>query len=84
MGSLNPLKRPKPFEMVFLATITGLPRDREGHTSVLFLEDRCTGWVEASEVKAASRYALAKFIRRELVMRWGMPTVVLLHPSVVR
>lgn len=61
-----------------------MPKDRDGKSIVLYLEDKCTRWTEVQEIKTLTKWAVAKFVKRDLTLRWGDPATVVIRNNFVK
>jgi len=72
--TLNILSAPWPFSMWGIDVIGAIePKTSNGHRFILVAIDYFTKWVEATSYANVTRKVMAKFIRKELICRYGIP-----------
>ena len=72
--SLNVLSAPWPFSMWGLDVIGPIePKASNGHRFILVAIDYFTKWVEAASYPNVTRNVIQKFIKRDLICRYGLP-----------
>nr|XP_027190985.1 protein NYNRIN-like [Cicer arietinum] len=76
--SLNVLTSPWPFSMWGMDVI-GLiePKASNGHRFILVAIDYFTKWVEAASYANVTRSVVVRFIKRELICRYGLPNKII-------
>lgn len=72
-----------PWAQLQLGYISGLPEAKEGHRSLLVVEDEFSGWVEAFPLQEATAEEMAEALYREVFTRYGTPRAIRL-PNVPR
>lgn len=80
-GGTRPQREEGPWSRVQLGYVNGLPKSREGHRSLLVVEDEFSGWVEAFPLRKGTVENVAKVLYEEVLVRYGTPRNVSL-PSV--
>lgn len=77
--SLNVLTAPWPFSLWGRVVIgTFEPKASNGHRFILVAIDYFTKWVEAASYSSVTRIVVVKFIKRDLVCRYGLPNNVII------
>jgi len=77
--TLNVLSAPWPFSMWGIDVIGAIePKASNGHRFILVAIDYFTKWVEAASYANVTRKVVAKFIRRELICRYGIPDRIII------
>ena len=72
--ALNVLSAPWPFSMWDIDVIGAIePKASNGHRFILMAIDYFTKWVEAASYSNVTRKVVTKFIRKELICRYGIP-----------
>ena len=72
--TLNVLSTPWPFSMWGIDVIGAIePKASNGHRFILVAIDYFTKWIEAASYANVTRKVVAKFIRKELICRYGIP-----------
>jgi len=72
--TLNVLSTPWPFSMWGIDVIGAIePKASNGHRFILVAIDYFTKWVEAASYANVTRKVVTKFIRKELICRYGIP-----------
>ncbi|CAL0323819.1 unnamed protein product [Lupinus luteus] len=75
---LNVLTSPWPFSMWGIDVIGPIePKASNGHRFILVAIDYFTKWVEANSYASVTRKVVLKFIKRELVCRYGLPDQII-------
>ena len=73
-NALNVLSAPWPFSMWGIDVIGAIePKASNGHRFILVAIDYFTKWVEAVSYANVTRKVVTKFIRKELICRYGIP-----------
>ncbi|KAL0559086.1 hypothetical protein IC582_003676 [Cucumis melo] len=71
---LHVLTAPWPFSMWGLDVIGPIkPKTSNGHRFILVAIDYFTKWVEAASYKSVTKQAIVKFIRKDIICRYGLP-----------
>jgi len=71
---LNVFSTPWPFSMWDIDVIGVIePKASNGHRFILVAIDYFTKWVEAASYSNVTRKVVTKFIRKELICRYGIP-----------
>jgi len=74
LTALNVLSALWPFSMWGIDVIGAIePKASNGHRFILVAIDYFTKWVEAASYANVTRKVVAKFIRKELICRYGIP-----------
>jgi len=72
--ALNVLSAPWPFSMWGIDVIGAIePKASNGHRFILVAIDYFTKWVEAASYANVTRKLVVKFIKKELICRYGIP-----------
>jgi len=72
--ALNVLSAPWPFSMWGIDVIGAIePKASNGHRFILVAIDYFTKWVKATSYSNVTRKVVTKFIRKELIYRYGIP-----------
>ncbi|CAL0310723.1 unnamed protein product [Lupinus luteus] len=75
---LNVLTSPWPFSMWGMDVIGPIePRASNGHRFILVAIDYFTKWVEASSYASVTRKVVLRFIKRDLICRYGLPNQII-------
>ena len=73
--SLNVLSSPWPFSMWGMDVIGPIePKASNGHRFILVAIDYFTKWVEAASYASVTQNVIVKFIKRELICSYGIPS----------
>ena len=73
--SLNVLSSPWPFSMWGMDVIGPIePKASNGHHFILVAIDYFTKWVEVVSYVRVTRNVIEKFIKKELICRYGIPS----------
>jgi len=73
--SLNVLASPRPFSMWGMDVIGPIkPKASNGHDFILVAIDYFTKWVEAASYARVTQNVIVKFIKRELICCYGVPS----------
>jgi len=76
--TLNVMSAPWPFSMWGIDVIGAIePKISNGHRSILVAIDYFTKWVEAAFYANVTRKVVTKFIKRELICRYGLPSKII-------
>jgi len=76
--TLNVLSAPWPFSMWGIDVIGAIePKTSNGQRFILVAIDYFTKWVEATSYANVTRKIVAKFIRKELICRYGLPSRII-------
>nr|KYP47346.1 Gypsy retrotransposon integrase-like protein 1 [Cajanus cajan] len=76
--SLNVLAAPWPFSMWGIDVIGPIePKASNGHRFILVAIDYFTKWVEAASYASVTRNVVVKFIKRDLICRYGLPSRII-------
>jgi len=77
-ANLNVLTAPWTFSMWGIDIIGAIePKAANGHRFILVAIDYFTKWVEATSYVSVTSKVIAKFIRRELICRYGLPSRII-------
>ncbi|XP_019455093.1 PREDICTED: uncharacterized protein K02A2.6-like [Lupinus angustifolius] len=75
---LNVLTSPWPFSMWGMDVIGPIePKASSGHRFILVAIDYFTKWVEANSYASVTRKVVLRFIKRDLVCRYGLPDKII-------
>ena len=75
---LNVLSAPWPFSMWGIDVIGAIePKASNGHRFILVAIDYFTKWVEAASYANVTRNVVVKFIKKELICRYGLPSKII-------
>ncbi|XP_019431067.1 PREDICTED: uncharacterized protein LOC109338316, partial [Lupinus angustifolius] len=75
---LNVLSAPWPFSMWGMDVIGPIePKASNGHRFILVAIDYFTKWVEAASYASITRKVVVRFIKKELVCRYGLPSKII-------
>ena len=75
---LNVLSTPWPFSMWGIDVIGAIePKASNGHRFILVAIDYFTKWVEAASYANVTRKVVIKFVKRELICRYGLPSKII-------
>ncbi|XP_014499251.2 uncharacterized protein LOC106760315 [Vigna radiata var. radiata] len=78
LTTLNVLSAPWPFSMWGIDVIGAIePKASNGHRFILVAIDYFTKWVEAASYANVTRKVVTKFIKRELICRYGLPNKII-------
>ncbi|RDX84721.1 Gypsy retrotransposon integrase-like protein 1, partial [Mucuna pruriens] len=73
---LNMLLAPWPFAMWGIDVIRPIePKASNGHRFILVVIDYFTKWVKASSYPSVTKNVVVKFIKRDLICRYGVPSL---------
>jgi len=76
--SLNVLTASWPFSMWGMDVIGAIePKASNGHRFILVVVDYFTKWVEAASYANVTRNVVIKFIKKELICRYGLPSKII-------
>jgi len=76
--TLNVFSAPWPFSMWGIDVIGAIePKASNGHCFNLVAIDYFTKWVEAASYANVTRKVVAKFIKREIIYRYGLPSRII-------
>jgi len=76
--TLNLMFAPWPFSMWGIDVIGAIePKVSNGHRFILVAIDYFTKWVEAASYASVTRKVVTKFIKRELICRYGLPSKII-------
>jgi len=76
--TLNLMFAPWPFSMWGIDVIGAIePKSSNGHRFILVTIDYFTKWVEAASYANVTRKVVTKFIKRELICRYGLPNKII-------
>jgi len=76
--ALNVLSVPWPFSMWGIDVIGAIePKASNGHRFILVAIDYFTKWVEAASYANVTRKVVVKFIKKELICRYGIPESII-------
>ena len=76
--SLNVLTAPWPFEMWGIDMIGEIkPTTSNGHRFILVSIDYFIKWVEAASFASVTKNVVARFIRHNLIYRYGIPEIII-------
>ena len=77
-SSLNVLAAPWPFSMWGMDVIGPIePKASNGHRFILVAIDYFTKWVEAASYASVTKNVVVKFVKRELICRYGLPEKII-------
>ena len=72
------MSTPWPFSMWGIDVIGAIePKASNGHRFILVAIDYFTKWVEAASYTSVTRKVVTKFIKRELICRYGLPSKII-------
>jgi ribonuclease HI len=75
---LNVLTAPWPFSMWGIDMIGMIePRASNGHRFILVAIDYFTKWVEAASYSNVTKQVVARFIKKEIICRYGIPSKII-------
>lgn len=75
---LNVLTSPWPFSMWGIDMIGAIePKASNGHRFILVAIDYFTKWVEAASYANVTKQVVARFIRKEIICRYGIPSRII-------
>ena len=75
---LNVLAVPWPFSMWGIDVIGAIePRASNGHRFILVAIDYITKWVEAASYSSVTRSVVVRFIKKEIICRYGLPRKII-------
>jgi len=75
---LNVLAAPWPFFMWGIDVIRAIePRALNGHRFILVAIDYFTKWVEAASYFSVTRNVVVRFIKKEIICRYGLPRKII-------
>jgi len=76
---LNVLVAPWPFSMWGIDVIGAIePKAANGHRFILVAIDYFTKWVEAASYASVMRSVVVRFIKREIICRYGLPRKIIM------
>ena len=76
--TLNVLSAPWPFSMWGIDAIGAIePKASNGHCFILVAIDYFTKWVETASYANVTRKVVAKFIKREIICRYDLPSRII-------
>ncbi|XP_057453231.1 uncharacterized protein LOC130745105 [Lotus japonicus] len=76
--SLNVMTTPWPFSMWGIDVIGPIePKASNGHRFILVAIDYFTKWVEASSYASVTKNVVVRFIKKELICRYGLPSKII-------
>jgi len=76
--TLNVLIAPWPFSMWGIDVIGAIePKASNGHRFIIVAIDYLTKWVEAASYANVTRKVVTRFIKRELIYRYGLPSKII-------
>ncbi|XP_047172662.1 uncharacterized protein LOC124840622, partial [Vigna umbellata] len=76
--NLNVLTAPWPFSMWGIDVIGAIePKATNGHRFILVAIDYSTKWVEAASYANVTRKVVTKFIKKDLICRYGLPDKII-------
>ncbi|RDX97019.1 Retrovirus-related Pol polyprotein, partial [Mucuna pruriens] len=77
-SDLHNLTSPWPFSMWGLDMISPIkPKAFNGHRFILVAIDYFTKWLEAASYASVTRNVVVKFIKRDIICRYGLPTHII-------
>ena len=72
--ALNVMVSPWPFSMWGMDVIEPItPKPSNGHRFIFVVIDYFTKWVEATSYDSVTKSVVARFIKREIICRYGLP-----------
>jgi len=75
---LNFLAVPCPFSMWGIDVIGAIePKASNGHRFILVAIDYFTKWVEATSYASVTRNVVVRFIKKEIIFRYGLPRKII-------
>jgi len=75
---LNVLAAPWPFSMWGIDVIGAIePKALNGHRFILVTIDYFTKWVEATSYASVTRSVVVRFIKKEIIRRYGLPKKII-------
>ena len=76
---LNVLAAPWPFSMWGIDVIGAIkPKATNGHRFILAAIDYFSKWVEDASYASVTRSVVARFIKREIICRYGLPRQIIM------
>ncbi|XP_027348294.1 uncharacterized protein LOC113859811 [Abrus precatorius] len=82
--TLNVLSSPWPFSMWGIDVIRPIePKASNGHRFILITIDYFTKWVEAASYASVTRNVVVKFIKRDLIRRYGTPSKLITDKALI-
>ncbi|RDY12832.1 Pol polyprotein, partial [Mucuna pruriens] len=76
--ALHSLNAPWPFSMWGISVIGPIePKVSNGHRFILVAIDYFTKWVEASSYPSVPRKTVIRFIKRDIICRYGLPAHII-------
>ncbi|XP_054675266.1 uncharacterized protein LOC129204052 [Grus americana] len=82
-GRVLPQRAEGPWSQLQLGYVNGLPETKEGHCSLLVVDDEFSGWVEAFPMRERTAKETTEVLCREVFARYGTPCAIRL-PRVPR
>ncbi|PKI67203.1 hypothetical protein CRG98_012400 [Punica granatum] len=77
-NELRPVTAPWPFSMWGMDVIGPInPKASNGHMFILVAIDYFTKWIEAVTLASVTAKAVARFLRRDVIARYGVPATII-------
>ncbi|PKI65581.1 hypothetical protein CRG98_014081 [Punica granatum] len=77
-NELRPMTAPWPFSMWGMDVIGPInPKASNGHMFILVAIDYFTKWIEAITLASVTAKAVARFLRRDVIARYGVPATII-------
>ncbi|PKI51128.1 hypothetical protein CRG98_028478 [Punica granatum] len=77
-NELRPMTAPWPFSMWGMDVIGPInPKVSNGHMFILVAIDYFTKWIEAITLTSVTAKAVARFLRRDVIARYGVPATII-------
>ncbi len=76
-GKLQHINVTRPNEMLGIDLMGPLPRSPERNEYLLVVVDYYTRWVELTPLRTATAQTVARFLRKDIFTRWGVPDYIL-------
>ncbi|XP_031378344.1 uncharacterized protein LOC116193739 [Punica granatum] len=77
-NELRPMTAPWPFSMWGMDVIGPInPKASNGHMFILVAIDYFTKWIEAVTLASVTAKAVARFLRRDVIARYGVPATII-------
>ncbi|PKI65692.1 hypothetical protein CRG98_013917 [Punica granatum] len=77
-NELHPMAAPWPFSMWGMDVIDPVnPKASNGHLFILVAIDYFTKWIEAITLASVTAKAVARFLKRDIIARYGVPVTLI-------
>jgi transposase len=76
-GQLRYRKKDGPWVTVTSDILGPYPRTKKGHRYIVVFQDYFTKWVECKPLKAATAKSVLEAFQEQIILRWGLPSVLL-------